>query len=542
MHSAVMEEPPRCHASLVNGFFDSTGPLLCNPKLSNSSRPLLCNPKLSNSSGTPVVEQTEASPRLRRRSWSDSLQEAEAADDASEEDDIFEDFRDLEVLVAEINGPPKVERTPSREQPVQSLIELPHGKRLYIQNLVTRCCAPGNPVCDKLSVVDSAAALGEEEPSSTVAALGEEDLSALLPCSETPRRTWISLRDHYSGIPEAERANGKSECSSSDFIEAMDEGPIVQRVLALSRNIPAMCKKSQVEALDILQKLASQLLDNGYLEEAAPLGTRLLELREACLGPQHIDTLRSAMLVGSILEGLGKLAEAAEFYQTALEGFEQHFGSENIMTLECVSNVICLLEARGKLSAAELMSTYLLQSLDAVLGAEHPNSARCANNLGCLLENQGRWREAECFYRRAAESFNDTWGPTNPETVGSFYRLACVLEARGDFEAALPHFRLVLAYGEASFGKVHPETLGSLYNLAAVLEAMGQVDEAEELFRRELAGCVQLLGRGHATVGASVHNLVRFLENQGKWQEAWDIEKQFQEVAAVTRVPLCPRV
>mmetsp|Transcript_120947 Transcript_120947/g.240942 ORF Transcript_120947/g.240942 Transcript_120947/m.240942 type:complete len:541 (+) Transcript_120947:62-1684(+) len=533
---AVMEDPPSCGNSLVRCFVH---------QLSNLPGPHICNSKLSNSSATPLAHQGDLSPRarVRRRSWSSSLQHVEGTDAASKEDVTFDGFPDHEALVEETGGPPVVVRTPSREQPVQSQTEILHQKCPPVQNDVCRRCSSGRLVSDKLSMTDSAAALGEEEPSSTAAALGEEDLSTMLPCPATPRRTWETFCDHnYSYVPEAEPTAGKPDLSKSDCAEEMAEGSIVQRVLALSQSIPSMSKKSQVEALDIIQQVASQLLEHGQLEEAVPLGTKLLELREACLGPQHIDTLRSAMLVGSILEGLGKLAEAAEFYQTALEGFEQHFGSENIMTLECVSNVICLLEARGKLHAAELMSTYLLQNLDAVLGAEHPNSARCAKNLGCLLENQGRWREAEPFYSRAAKSFNDCWGPTHRETVDSFYLLACVLEAKGDFEAALPHFRLVLAYGEASFGKVHPETLGSLYNLAAVLEAMGQVDEAEELFRRELAGCVQLLGRGHATVGASVHNLVRFLENQGKWQEAWDIEKQFQEVAAVTRVPLCPRV
>jgi len=532
-----MEDPPSCGNSLVRCFVH---------QLSNLPGPHLCNLKLSNSSATPLAHQGDLSPRarVRRRSWSSSLQHVvEGTDAASKEDVTFDGFPDHEALVEETGGPPVVVRTQSREQPVQSQTEILHQKCPPVQNDVCRRCSSGRLVSDKLSMTDSAAALGEEEPSSTAAALGEEDLSTMLPCPATPRRTWETFCDHnYSYVPEAEPTAGKPDLSKSDCAEEMAEGSIVQRVLALSQSIPSMSKKSQVEALDIIQQVASQLLEHGQLEEAVPLGTKLLELREACLGPQHIDTLRSAMLVGSILEGLGKLAEAAEFYQKALEGFEQHFGSENIMTLECVSNVICLLEARGKLHAAELMSTYLLQNLDAVLGAEHPNSARCAKNLGCLLENQGRWREAEPFYSRAAKSFNDCWGPTHRETVDSFYLLACVLEAKGDFEAALPHFRLVLAYGEASFGKVHPETLGSLYNLAAVLEAMGQVDEAEELFRRELAGCVQLLGRGHATVGASVHNLVRFLENQGKWQEAWDIEKQFQEVAAVTRVPLCPRV
>jgi len=457
----------------------------------------------------PLVVNIERSPR-RRRSWSSSWQEAEVADDAAE------------VEAEHTSGRPTVVRTLSKDQPTQTKIKRPFGKRPIFQNTMFRCCcSEGIVVCEQLSVVDSVAALGEEESSSELPCPAEA-----MPSRKAQKTVCVG-----GDLDFLEAEPGGTALSKPDMKplnEAMAEGPIIQRVLAVSAFIPSMCKTSQLEALDIMQKLVADLLEQGQLEVAIPLGTQILELREACLGPQHMDTLRSAASVGSMLEDLGKLAEAGEYYQRALQGFEQKLGSDHILTLECVSNVICLLETQGKLLAAELMSTSLLQTLDAVLGAEHPNSARCASNLACILENQGRFDEAESLYRRAAQSFQDAWGPTHPETVGSIYCLACVLEARGDFKAALPYLRFVLSCNEASLGKLHPETLGSLYNLATLLETMDQADEAEELFYRELEGCIQLLGRGHTAVDASVHNLVRFLEKRGKRQEARDIESQFR--------------
>jgi len=495
----------------VSRFLTSARPLLCKPQCQTLSRPQVDE----------NIEVVSVNVLPTRPSWSSSWQEAVAADDATKS------------VAEDVNGRPIRVRELSWDQPMQMKIGTPHEKRQTFQNSMFRCCGPCVPDCESSSVVDAGAALGEEESSAEV------------PCLSPRRRAQKTRCVHSdSDVPGAEpgkTALGKSDINAFTETKA-EQQPIIKRILALSLSIPSMCKTSQLEALSIIQSVASQLLEQGQHEAAMPLGTRLLEFREVCLGPQHIDTLRSTTLMCSILEGLGKLAEAEEFYQKALRGFEQNLGSDHTMTLECVSNVVCLLETQGKLAAAELMSTELLQSLDTVLGAEHPNSARCASNLGCLLENQCRWREAESLYRRAAQSFQDAWGPTNPETIGTIYRLACVLEAKGDFEGALSRFRLVLSCCETSLGKLHPDTLGSLYNLAALLESMDLDDEAEKLFRRELDGSVQLLGRGHTAVGSSVHNLVRFLEERGKWQEARNIESQFltPEVAAQKQIALCP--
>jgi tetratricopeptide (TPR) repeat protein len=119
-----------------------------------------------------------------------------------------------------------------------------------------------------------------------------------------------------------------------------------------------------------LDRRIQELYKAGKFSEAVPIATRVLELREKALGPEHPATATSLNNLGTLYVKMGDYAKAEPLLQRALKIREK------------------------------------------VLGPGHPDTANSLNNLAQLYRKMGNYAKAESISQRALkikpQSIQDT--------------------------------------------------------------------------------------------------------------------------------------
>jgi eukaryotic-like serine/threonine-protein kinase len=240
--------------------------------------------------------------------------------------------------------------------------------------------------------------------------------------------------------------------------------------------------------------LARCVADNGRYEQAERQFVEALDTQRRRLGPDHLDTLRTARDLGFIEKRLGRNAAAAPLLEQAHAGFLTR------------------------------------------LGIADQETAVTASLLGSVDLDLRRLYDAERFIREALDHFE----PSSPEKSLALYNLACVQAIRGNRAAALQGLQDSLAAGFVMTYFADPN-LSSLFDdpefkaiaKAAFLHASGVqyelIDQASDdvarghpedaatLYRYAMSA---LSSTGDAKIRMIRLNFARFYFDRGQFEEA----------------------
>lgn len=122
----------------------------------------------------------------------------------------------------------------------------------------------------------------------------------------------------------------------------------------------------ETEDVDNLNKQLSNLYNEGKYEEAIPIATKLLEINEKNLGPDHPNTAYS------------------------------------------INNLALLYQVMGDYTKAEPLCLRVLKIREKALGPDHPNTARTFNNLSYILLDLQKKPEALKLARKAQHAELET--------------------------------------------------------------------------------------------------------------------------------------
>jgi len=283
--------------------------------------------------------------------------------------------------------------------------------------------------------------------------------------------------------------------------------------------------------LHSISNLGVLLRVQGKLDEAEPLLRGALEVRRRKLGDEHPSTLTSVGNLGNLLYSQGKLGEAEPLLREALDVNRRKLGNEHPETLVSIGNLGNLLYSQGKPHEAGPLYSEALEGSRRKLGNEHPNTLRIINNLGLLLSGQGKHDEAEPLLREVLELSRRKLGDEHPDTLSSINHLGVLFRRQGKLDEAEPLFREALECSRRKLGDEHPTTLLSINNLARILKTQGKFDEAEPLYREALEVSRRKLGDEHPTTLFSINNLGLLLSAQGKYDEAEPLYRELLEVS-----------
>ncbi len=289
----------------------------------------------------------------------------------------------------------------------------------------------------------------------------------------------------------------------------------------------------------LMDYMGETYVNLGLFAEARALVTRALEISRKALGPDHIETLRSANLLAKILAMTGNWEEAEAQFRSTYEAQARSLGPEHEQTLKSLVNLSIIASERGRDDDAERIGRTAVAMLSRVRGPENFDTLVAKNSLAEFLTREGgkaKLAEAEQLERAALAAQKRKFGPEHQETLHSILNLAETLEMEGGHREEVESLvRGVVEVERRIVGAEHPDTLQAERHLADSLRDNGRLAESEQLDRKVLAIQRHVLGSSHPDTLSTLTSLARTLSAAGKLVEA---EALTREALGVQRLML----
>ncbi|MFI5166690.1 MAG: tetratricopeptide repeat protein, partial [Thermoanaerobaculales bacterium] len=299
--------------------------------------------------------------------------------------------------------------------------------------------------------------------------------------------------------------------------------PLLSSAMALrEKNLPP----EHLELADSSYSLAILFWNQGKYAEAEPMHERALAIREKALGSNHLDVATSLTGLANLYWRQGKYAEAEPLYKRALAIEEEALGPDHSDVAASLNDLANLYQDQGRYAEAEPLFKRTLAIWQKVLGPDSPEVAVILNNLANLYQGQGKYAEAAPLLKRALEIHERVLGPGHPDVATNLNNLATLYWRQGRYAGAEPLFKRALAIWEKALGPDRPDVGVVLTNLANFYRDQGRYAEAEPRYRRALAIHEKALGANHPDVGWTLNNLAVLYRNQGKYAEALPLFKR----------------
>ena len=116
--------------------------------------------------------------------------------------------------------------------------------------------------------------------------------------------------------------------------------------------------------------MSSTVKRAGGLDEALALQQEALELKRKVLGPEHLNTLNSMMLVRQLLKLQGRLDEAETLARETLARCERSLGPKHSLTTASQLHLAGYLQDRAPAAALDLLESAVRNGLEPSLRRE----------------------------------------------------------------------------------------------------------------------------------------------------------------------------
>jgi tetratricopeptide (TPR) repeat protein len=253
----------------------------------------------------------------------------------------------------------------------------------------------------------------------------------------------------------------------------------------------------------------------GLYDRAKELADRSFNLRKQVLGPNHLSTAESLLLLADATRLSGGPAQSEPLFREALDVQRAKLGAGSTKVADTLSRLGECLYLDGKNDEAE---TKLREAL-VIFQKHDPNLGSTARDyLARLLEVKGEYLEAAHLLREAVEIDQRTVGTDDPNYTTSLHNYAGALSRLGDLYTAEPMLRESLATERRVLGNTHPDLGYPLNLLGVVALEQGDWRKAEPFLRESLSIWSYL--PNHALVLSSLTNWGRLMGAEGKYAEA----------------------
>ncbi|KAL1595120.1 hypothetical protein SLS60_009807 [Paraconiothyrium brasiliense] len=261
----------------------------------------------------------------------------------------------------------------------------------------------------------------------------------------------------------------------------------------------------------ILRKAAYYTSKKGQYSRAEEMNRHALNVNKRILKSEHLDTVKGANYLASVLRIQGKHEEAEEIYRYCLNVTEKKLGPEHPETVVTVGNLGLVLSRQGKYEDAKALNRRALERFEQLLGLEHLYTLDSVGDLALALADQAKYEDAETVYQRSLAGYEKVLGPEHRSTLTHCNFLRSVLVAQGKYKNAEAMYQRSLEGFETVLRPKHPHTLISCGCLALVLTKQGMYEEGEAMARRSVETSNKVLGLEHPRTLLSVNVLEEVL-------------------------------
>ncbi|KAI1362732.1 hypothetical protein F5Y08DRAFT_341358 [Xylaria arbuscula] len=167
--------------------------------------------------------------------------------------------------------------------------------------------------------------------------------------------------------------------------------------------------------VDYIKVLSPEEADWRTLGDEMPLQAELLlqDLHdmEYSLGPTHIRTLGSAVLLASRYQEEGEHAKAEVIWRRANSSQSRALGDYHPLTLKTAARLALTLQQQGKYSQAKAIYSSTSTATAMVLGDKNPETLMLMANVAMMYTLERRFDEADQEYKRVLEKMKEVLGP-----------------------------------------------------------------------------------------------------------------------------------
>jgi eukaryotic-like serine/threonine-protein kinase len=334
--------------------------------------------------------------------------------------------------------------------------------------------------------------------------------------SDALARTREAQIETENALTQSEEARQEAQAVSNFLVDAFrspdptQDGRQVKVADVLDRasaRIQQGFAGSSVTKAALLNALGTTYVGLGLYAPAVRLHKQAGDVRDAAMGPDHPDTLKSRSNLANAFGAVGRLSEAIALHETTLGQREARFGRDHLDTLGSRDNLGRAYYLAGRFNEAIALHESTLNSREAKLGPDHLDTLGSRSNLANAYAAVGRLSAAIRLHKAVAETLRAKLGPGHFRTLN--------FEA-GQFPEAIAIHKATLEIQEAMLGDDHPETLRTRQNLAVDYYGAGQLSEMVDLFEAVVKLEELKLGPDHPETLRTRQNLAEAYVTAGR--------------------------
>lgn len=203
------------------------------------------------------------------------------------------------------------------------------------------------------------------------------------------------------------------------------------RADTLSETQAPASQAAELAEADRLNISVVQLHKEGKDEQALPLASRVLEIREKALGPDHKLVALALFNLGELYVAQRKYGAAEPLYKRALVILEKSSGQDDVMVVKVLNALGVLRFADRDYDKSEAYYQRALAINEKAFGAESLEAARALLNLAELYRLLSRYEKAEAIFLKLLAIEGKLLQPDDDELEKAQDRYVCLLYESG---------------------------------------------------------------------------------------------------------------
>ncbi len=282
----------------------------------------------------------------------------------------------------------------------------------------------------------------------------------------------------------------------------------------------SMLGPEHLRTLDSAAVLGSVTRDLGDNDESARLLTHVLECRRRLLGADHAETLRTCRELALTRFVMARRDDALALLAPAWERARSALGERHEITLDLAEGLMSVRAAGGEINRSAPFARDVYQARVEEMGETHPMTLLAAIRLTDVYLWEGRCREARELAARTYALARERLGEGHLQTYSSAFALGRAEMELAHHEEANRLFGAVADAWGREFGADNRSTLLVRISLAESCRALGRLDQAASLGEETFQAARRVLGSDHDTTLAAMSVLATTRHDLGRNEEA----------------------
>lgn len=265
---------------------------------------------------------------------------------------------------------------------------------------------------------------------------------------------------------------------------------------------------------------ADKLEEQGQFTQAEQLALQSLQVRERCLGEDHLLVAESLHILAKIYFNLQQYIRAIPIEQRSMSIREKRLGKNHREVARSLNLLASYYDLIGDYRRSAELFQRAVQILELPENIDHPAYPSVLNNLGDLELKNSHYELAELRYQQAKARWIAMYG-TEHFIVGCALCSLAELHAKmGRSRQALAETEQALAIWRKTLGPRHPLVATGLTVAARIHFDLLQHKEAERAYREALQIQLVALGTLHPDLGKTRQGLALLYARMGRLVDA----------------------